>query len=106
MLPIEPTAIPEPTFPPAATPQLNYFTTASPTLSWNRISWATGYELDVASSPDFFGATRYTTDAGVLSVTVDAPPLDDGRYYWRVRAINPDRIGLWSRTETFVIDSP
>ncbi len=49
----EPTGEPEPTDEPGIPPQPNYFTTSTPTLTWNRLSWATDYEIQIADTPNF-----------------------------------------------------
>lgn len=95
-----------PISPPAATPELNYFSDSTPTLTWSRVSWAASYEIDVADNRAFSGAAQYTVAADELSVVVDTPPLADGEFYWRVRALSPIRVGAWSVTQTFTIDVP
>jgi len=97
-------------------PVRNYFTTATPVLTWNRLSWATGYEVEVSTSSSFTGTpvfTYQTLDPSLLSVTVIDPVtlptgLGEGIYYWRVRGRKPD--GTWSTTwsasDSFVVDLP
>jgi hypothetical protein len=72
----------------AALPVRNYITTASPTLTWSSISWATGYDVEVAKDPDFTQIifADYSLPASTLSVTVTPALLEKGIYYWRVRA--------------------
>jgi hypothetical protein len=85
-------------------PITNYFTTATPTLTWNRVTDATEYEVQVSKS-DLFTVLVYTTappvPASQLSVTT--PPLTEGIYYWRVSANG----GVtWSPADRFVVDLP
>ena len=86
---------------PLAAPIRNYFTTSTPTLTWNRISWATNYEIEIDADPNFGTPGHYTRPVNGLSHKVDAP-LDDGEWYWRVRAVG----GTWSKPERFVVDAP
>ncbi len=84
--------------------EANYFQTATPTLTWNRISWATGYELQVSLSSSF-GDVHYmnnTLSASTLSHTLPAQAA--GKYYWRVRARQADNTwGAWSVVESFIV---
>jgi hypothetical protein len=88
-------------------PSLNLSVTSTPTLTWNRISWAAGYHIQVDnnanfSSLEFEDDTLLATD---LSVTTDALTL--GNYYWRARAKRMDgRWGTWSRPQVLVIGIP
>jgi len=92
-----------------AAPLRNYYTTTQPTLTWNSISWATAYEVDVDQSSTFSVPLDYTTvtsSPSILSATTSI--LTDGTtYYWRVRAKKSDGTwGNWSITETFSVDAP
>jgi hypothetical protein len=83
-------------------PLQNYFTIANPSLTWNRVTGATQYVVQVSKSP-LFTTLDYTktVQADQLSVTTD--PLTEGFYYWRVSA----NLGVtWSATKTFVVDLP
>jgi predicted outer membrane repeat protein len=95
-----------PISPLAATPEPNYFSDETPTLTWSPITWAVTYEIDVADNRTFTGAAHYSVDADELSVVVDTPPLADGKFYWRVRAISPIRVGEWSSTQIFTVEVP
>jgi len=88
-----------------------YFTTRTPTLTWNHLTWAARYEVQVARSRYFLQNelvySKADVPAGTLSVIVDATPLDDGPYHWRVRAIRANgSVGGWSAVESFVVDAP
>ncbi|MBI5670914.1 MAG: M4 family metallopeptidase [Chloroflexi bacterium] len=90
-----------------AYPTRNYFTLPNVPLSWNRIPWATGYEVQVSQSPAFTGAPIFAVDPpGALTMTT--PPLTvDGLYYWRVRAIRANGTpGAWSAADTFFLNLP
>ncbi|HEX2905741.1 MAG TPA: hypothetical protein VHO69_02695 [Phototrophicaceae bacterium] len=86
-----------------------YDSTRTPTLTWNPVSWAAWYEIQVALSAEFlpgdFVYTKVKIPAGTLSMTLDS--LDNGVYYWRVRAIRADRmVSAWSAVESFMVDVP
>jgi hypothetical protein len=83
-----------------------YRTTAKPTLSWNAVTWAAGYEVEVGRESTFAKPVFGKDDlaAGTLSVAVGVA-LSNGVYYWRVRAKRDDDTwGGWSATDTFVVD--
>lgn len=87
-----------------AAPVRNYFTTATPTLTWNRVSTATGYTVQVSTSNTFGSFAFVTTPAlppSQLSVTTTA--LVKGTYYWRVSANGGT---TWSAVDSFVVDIP
>ncbi len=87
-----------------AAPVRNYFTTATPTLTWNRVSTATAYLVQVSTSNTFGSFAFVTTPAlppSQLSVTTTA--LVKGTYYWRVSANGGT---TWSAVDSFVVDIP
>lgn len=89
-----------------ASPQQNVYSSSRPTLRWNPITWAAGYEVQVDRQSTFaepiFDADNL--DARTLSAVV-AVTLADGVYYWRVRAKRGDgQWGKWSASDTFVVD--
>ena len=78
--------------------------TAGGRLTWNRVTWATGYDVQIATNMGFTGATLY--QAG-NNLTFTTPSLNDGFYYWQVRACaTATTCGGWSAADTFVIDVP
>jgi bacillolysin len=89
-----------------AAPERNYYTTP-PTLTWTGISWATGYELEIAPNAAFTGSDKQVFGPGTLSYTVPAqPPGLKQRYWWRVRALKGSAApGPWSAVESFTIQS-
>ncbi len=86
---------------PAAAPRLNLYTTATPTLTWSAVTWAAYYDVQVARNAAFTDLLPVFSTAQ-LSLTLG--PLDDGLYYWRVRAVGGGRIGGWSAAQPFVVD--
>jgi hypothetical protein len=83
-------------------PSRNYFTTSTPTLTWNRVSSASGYIVQVSRTATFstwaFSATLLPSQ---LEVTTDT--LVEGPYFWRVSANDGQ---TWSAVESFTIDLP
>ncbi|MBI5671291.1 MAG: DUF11 domain-containing protein [Chloroflexi bacterium] len=81
--------------PTSAAPTLYSYTTSKPTLSWNPVSWATGYQVQIGIDSNF--ATYVITSAELepasLSYIPDEPLLN-GTWYWRLRVRKPD--GLWT----------
>jgi hypothetical protein len=91
-----------------AAPIRNLFTTHTPTLTWNRVTGASGYQIQVNSSTNF-GAPYHTSailDAATLSYTLPVS-LADGTWYWRARTFGGGSTwGPWSAPDVFVIDVP
>jgi hypothetical protein len=75
-------------------------------LSWTPVSWALGYEVQIASRSNF-SQPEYqnnTLAANTLSLTVSTP-LPNGTYYWRVRAKkSATSWGSWSSAGTFQVE--
>jgi glucose/arabinose dehydrogenase len=87
-----------------ASPSRNYFTTSTVLLTWSRITWATRYEVEVDNNNDFSSREFWDNNIASGSLSV-SPTLDDGLYYWRVRARNNDQTGAWSPVEKFTVDA-
>jgi CSLREA domain-containing protein len=97
-----------------ATPVRNIITAlslpAQVPLTWSRITWATGYQVQVATDTTFTNAALVADDAalpaGKQFTSVSVPGYRT--YYWRVRAKQAN--GIWSPTwsvvETFTVVSP
>ena len=86
-----------------AAPLRNYFTTATPTLTWNRVTGATRYIVQVSKSSTFAGTLPYTASVPANQLSVTTNPLTEGIYYWRVSANN----GVtWSAVDSFIVDLP
>jgi hypothetical protein len=93
----------------SAAPSINYYTTATPTLTWNRVTWATGYQIQVDNNADFSSPaySNIITSGAILAQTMPTGPLHNGTWYWRVRARHSDGTwGTWSAAGTFVIEVP
>lgn len=87
-------------------PRRNYFTTPTPTLTWNRVSWATEYEVQVDSASTFTTPLSFTAVVPSNTLEVTTTVLPDGTYYWRVRAKKPAGTwGGWSAVESFAVDT-
>lgn len=88
-------------------PSLHVYTTRTPTLTWNRITWAAGYEIQVDNQPSFTSPEFRRRVDGSNTLSVTTIPLQNGRYYWRVRARRWNGTwGNWSRRDSFTIQSP
>ncbi|MFW9992605.1 MAG: hypothetical protein ACFFD4_11210 [Candidatus Odinarchaeota archaeon] len=69
---------------------------------WSEVEGAISYELQISTVPDFLTTESNITVYGTLIIT---RPLDDGDYYWRVRARYAKvDYSPWSSTRTFTID--
>jgi glucose/arabinose dehydrogenase len=87
-----------------AVPNRSHFTTATPTLTWAGLTWATAYEIQVDDDSSF-RTPEFSSVVGGLSVTTT--DLSTGRYFWRVRGQRGDgTFGSWSSAETVYIDLP
>jgi predicted phage tail protein len=75
----------------------------TPTLDWNDVSWAVNYEFQVSKIYTFKSLIQGgTTPSSEFTLIA----LDDGKYYWRARAINVDgEKGIWSGYRYFTIDN-
>lgn len=88
-------------------PQLTYFNTREPNLSWKALTWATEYQIQIDDSSAFTLPLEY--DATVSSATLSATPfpLHDCTHYWHVRAKNANGVWQsWSATDNFFINAP
>jgi CSLREA domain-containing protein len=84
-------------------PERNAFPTTDVTLTWNSISWATGYQIEIATDAQFSNIEDVLEiPSGQLSRNWTAP--NSGKYYWRVRAKDANNIGqAWSKVDSFVV---
>jgi hypothetical protein len=88
-------------YPGSSAPSLNTFDTLTPTLYWARLTWATDYEVQVATTSSFTSPTNYPPTLAT-SQQVSVPV--EGRYYWRVRGRNATGSpGAWSAAGTFTV---
>ncbi len=89
---------------PAATPELNFYLTDTPVLTWNVIPNVTGYEVQISATSTFSDpliVPPVTVSASTLSL--QTPSLANGVYYWRVRTLNGSSVGAWSATQSFEV---
>jgi hypothetical protein len=91
---------------PSAAPTRNFLVTDLPTLTWNAVSYATEYEIEVKkvtpANPPFSYSDTFS--ASTLSHTLPNP-LSIGVYSWRVRGrLNPTTWGPYSTPLTFAVD--
>jgi hypothetical protein len=80
-------------------------TTGTPTFSWEDVTEAVTYQLQVANEIGFgspiLDETVMTTDS------TSGTPLENGTYYWRVRAINVfGKPGDWSEIRELTVTVP
>ncbi|MFC4875101.1 LamG-like jellyroll fold domain-containing protein, partial [Negadavirga shengliensis] len=75
-----------------------------PTLSWNAVTGATSYHLQVSANSDFSGPV-YNTD-GLTGTSAEIPGLSYAtQYHWRVRAANSTGAGDWSAARAFTTET-
>ncbi|HEX2905244.1 MAG TPA: hypothetical protein VHO69_00180 [Phototrophicaceae bacterium] len=88
-------------------PWLNYSTSTTPTLTWNPITWATQYQIQIDDAPTFIEPLEDNQVVSAATLTITAAPLHDCTHYWRVRGkkTNGDW-GAWSKVETLVVNAP
>ncbi|MEO8609122.1 MAG: S8 family serine peptidase [Chloroflexota bacterium] len=105
-------------------PARNYYTTASPVLSWMYVSWATAYQIEISTTSTFTPASRVYISPDGTGVDTPIPPnllnftvvdavnlpdgLGEGTYYWRVRARKTNNTWntIWSKYDSFIVDLP
>lgn len=77
----------------------------SPTFKWKEIgdSPVNEFRIQVAKENAFYNILYDTTVTG--KTEVDLPDLEDGQYYFHIRAEHGDDVGNWSDTRTFLIRS-
>ncbi len=96
------TFTPTPTYTPtaaaSAAPPRNFYTIRTPTLTWNRVTWATDYEIQISHDQNFAPAATFTTSVPASSLSYITDTLANGTYYWRVKAID-------STSNTFTVSS-
>jgi len=88
-----------------AAPDLYYFTTNMPVVSWAPVSWANGYQIEVDDVSTFTSPEYVNYDVSRIQQSWTVGPLPtDGKYYWRIRAKRDDGTwGPWSKVQSFVI---
>jgi extracellular elastinolytic metalloproteinase len=70
------------------------------TVSWNTLTNATSYNLEIATDASFTNIV--VTQTGLTTTSFNATTLSGGiTYYWRVRGLRCDAQGSWSSTFSF-----
>jgi hypothetical protein len=93
---------------PNAAPTRTWYASPTVTLTWDNITWAQEYQVEV--SPDSMFVSKLTlpndgvVSANTLSLTVTV--LNEGTYYWRVRARHASGWKAFSKGEAFTVDVP
>lgn len=86
-------------------PHINAYNTATPTLRWQSMIWATGYEIQIDNTAGFNAPLAFT--GTTVNALLNVPALTNGVYYWRVRGQQSSGVwGDWSGTETFAVNLP
>ncbi len=79
-----------------------------PTFTWNGVSGANSYEVQISSSGGTFAGSDLEdqgTVYGSTSYKNNSHQYSSGAYFWRVRAKNSAGSGNWSSVFTFGVDS-
>lgn len=94
--------------PPNATPVRNLYTAHQPTLTWNHISWATAYQVEISRTNNFTGNTIISDVLSPEELFWVTDYLGNGTWFWHVRARRSDGVtwGAWSATEPFHVFVP
>jgi hypothetical protein len=90
----------------SAVPERNFYDTATITLTWSRVTWALGYQVQVDDNDNFSSPLLddATLTAGTQSVVFNAP--FNGKFFWRVRGkINATTWSAWSG-DSFRVNVP
>ncbi|MEO8613035.1 MAG: PQQ-dependent sugar dehydrogenase [Chloroflexota bacterium] len=92
---------------PTTQPVRNYDAGTLVALTWNRVDWATGYEIQIDDDPGFVQPLHTSTLLSADTLTYTAPALPNGLYYWHVRAKKSDgTFGSYGPTESFALVAP
>jgi hypothetical protein len=76
---------------------------STPTLDWDAVSGAATYNLEVDDASDF--SSPNISQTGLTQTDYTTPSLDDGLWYWRVRAVDAaGNAGGWS-SRSFRVDT-
>lgn len=92
--------------PAGAAPSLNLVTALPVVLTWSRVNGAAHYQIQVDTEAAFADPRVYDSTVSADQLSVQINNLDDGVYYWRVRALDAQNtVGAWSPTQTFTLHS-
>lgn len=73
----------------------------NPAFGWEPIKYATQYEIEISSSSEFNNSLKVVVQGLELANLENNLEAIDGAYYWRVRGINPTKVGDWSEIRSF-----
>jgi uncharacterized repeat protein (TIGR01451 family) len=92
---------------PGSAPARTAFSTNSPTITWNTVSWAIAYQVEVSRSSTFTTGVIASDVLSPLNLSWVSDTLGNGVWFWRVRARKPDGTwGPYSAAETIAIIVP
>jgi len=85
-------------------PPNNVFLASSANMifTWNRVENATSYDIEIAPTPSFMQVVYVKNDVTTTSIPV-ALPLENARYFWRVRAKSALQSSPWSPAFVFQV---
>ncbi len=89
-----------------AAPERNFYTTQTPALCWNRVSWATGYVIQVDNTKPIVSPFEFSTTVSPDTLCVTTSSLAVGKHYWWVSAMNGSKQGGWSNIDSFIVKFP
>jgi hypothetical protein len=79
------------------------FTNNTPEFSWNSVTDAESYRIQIDSNNNFSSPERTNNQTG--TAYAPSPGLPDGLYFWRVRGLNSEGSGPWSSVRRLTIDT-
>ncbi|MBK0403045.1 T9SS type A sorting domain-containing protein [Adhaeribacter sp. BT258] len=77
----------------------------SPTLSWNAVTYAETYQVQLATTSDFISPVYDISNLTTLNTVITALAYST-QYFWRVRALNTSGAGSWSVLRSFTTVPP
>jgi subtilisin family serine protease len=75
--------------------------TRTPTMSWNAVTGAATYEIQISTTNTFSAVTFGRTGLTARSIRVSPQLGSRTAYFWRVRAVNTAGTGPWSAVRSF-----
>jgi hypothetical protein len=75
--------------------------TLTPTLTWSNAYLAQGYDVQVSGDETFETPVVNISAQPDTSLTITDPLAEETRYYWRIRAMRPGKVGEWSEVRFF-----
>ena len=74
-----------------------------PLFTWRAVPGAVRYEVEISPSQDFAPGSKVCCDEAMIGTSLSPTKvLKNNRYYWRVRAVDPDgNFGNWSQGASF-----